>query len=204
MDQKAAAGAALLQTGRLIGLDFNPQPVVFYKPQKSGNGVAMRVDLRLEPEFAVSEKGTQYIVKNKQQGLFVEIAAQSGSDANGNATFDWQGVVRTKLGLPDISKLLVSIRRWRQSGLEVPVAFQAKGKDGPKSDTVGSFHKWESGSTTLTYTFGDETSQFGVSKQAVKGGDVVRRSIQLDLAEELIFEATLQLALAGFIRTGLR
>lgn len=195
-----------MQAFRLISLLYNPQPVLIYKPQKAGNGQALKIDLRLEPDFKVSDTGATFIEKNKRQGLFLEIVPQSGSNGEGFATFGWNDptLVRTKLGLPDISKMLVSIERYRRLGLDVLPAWQARGKEGPQANVLGSFHKFGAGSTTITYTFLPEAGQLRVSKQAVKGGPVTSRSIQLDLAEEVLFEEVLRQALTGFVRTGLR
>lgn len=171
-------------------------PRVIHKPNKAGTGQALKLELRLAPQFVAGEKGGYYDPEaNKEGGLFLELAGQ-GPAKNGFATFDWQTVLRCKLGVPDLTGLLLAIRNWRQLGYEVPGHLQ--GKAG-KPNTVTLFHKTPTDSTIITYEFGDSSSVLRISK-----GKDLARSISLSLTEEFLFERYLALSLDAHLKTGKR
>jgi len=85
-----------------------------YKPNKKAEGAAAKF---------------QFVVKSRREGrfpepmLFLECAKQTGVDANDNASFDWTGQdnstgnsVTVKLGIPDVSELLLALRKHKEEG----------------------------------------------------------------------------------------
>lgn len=202
-DPKAQLDRAL----KLIETELSPQDFLVYKP-RGGRGAALKLNLRLQPEFEQTADGGQYIRRTKQQGLFLELAPEGPKSDAGYATFLWRDperVVRCKLGMPDVTRLLVGIREYRHHYREVP-KFMRPGPDVDKSpNVISSFHKFGQANTAITYTFQDEQmSILNVSKQAAKGAEAKRVSIALNLDEEFGFERYLSLALDGFLRVGLR
>lgn len=178
-----------------------PQPYLVYKPMKSGSGVAMRVQLRLQPEFQEVADGVVRPLVKGNGGLFLELAAQAGFGEGGFAAFGWSeagpgGLLRVKLGLPDVLKLLTAIRGVRESGQGVPASLLGRGE---AAGTVALFHKFGTGGTAISYKFEEQRSLVRVSKSKDWA-----RGISLELHEELGLQAYLELALAGFLRLGVR
>lgn len=196
MDSKAQ----LQELYRLATTQLRPEPVVFYKPQKSGKGVAAKVNLRLYPEYAQPEEGGAEFLKQVEGGLFVDLVAQ-GPEKNGFPTFKWQdreSLVTAKLGVVDVSALLASIRDFRGRGIEVPTYL--RGSKSPKPNVVSLFHKHEvAGTTAISYAFEAESSVLRISKGADRYA-----SVSLNLSEEVVLEAYLRHALDAFIRVGAR
>lgn len=182
---------------RLMGTEWTPQPLLVYKPTKSGSGTAMRVQLRLEPEWEEGEGYVRPIIKGNG-GLFLELAEQQGTGDDGYARFGWadESLIRVKLGLPDVSKLITSIDQVRLAGQELPNSFRGKDKD---PFTLSLFHKFGDQATAITMKFEQERSFLRVSKSRDWN-----RSITLELHEELQLKAYLGLAMEGFLRVGLR
>lgn len=172
---------------------WTPQPYLVYKPSPGPGGVALKVHARVDPVW--EEKGPYQNPNTKGQGVFLELAAQVGKSEAGFPTFDWTKTVRAKLGLADLSKVLVSIREVRHLGKAVPTAFQGKGK----SSVVSLFHKFGDSGTAINYGFEEERSILRVSKSKD-----LARSISLDLAEEYALEVYLHTALENFLRVGVR
>ena len=172
-----------------------PQPYLVYKPMKSGGGVALKVQCRVDPEWEEVEGG--YVNPQvKGQGVFVELAKQGSLGDNGYPTFHWADPVRAKLGLADVTKLLTAMREVRHLGKEVPTTM--RGKDG-KPLVVSLFHKFGDSGTAISYGFDAERSILRVSKSRD-----LAQSISIDLAEELGLEYYLSMALENFLRVGLR
>jgi hypothetical protein len=195
----AKALSALLFAG------FSPSQHVVHKPTRSGNGNALRLQLRLEPQWVETEGGGGYFDRtaSKQGGMFLDLAGQqmNGSapalDAGGNPTFNWeQGELYTaKLGMADMTGLLVAIREWR-AGRNVPTYL--RGKNADKTNLVTLFHKNpKGGSTIITYEMTDETAILQISK-----GKDARRSIALTMGEELVLVRYLEMAVDAYIRIG--
>lgn len=184
----------------LMLTEWVPQPYLVYKPQKNGNGVAMRVQLRLEPTWEATEAGYKRpVVKGDGQGgLFLELAAQTGFGEGGHASFGWADgkLLRVKLGLPDVTKILTAIREVRLGGRELPASF--RGKD-QQPYSLNLFHKFGEGGTAIAYTLEAERSLIRVSKSKDWA-----RSIALELHEELGLETYLHHALRAFLRVGVR
>lgn len=185
----------------LLMLSLQPEPFTVFKPRK-GAGTAMQVQLRLSPEFVPNGAGGTYIRKSKRQGVFLELAAE-GPMVNGFPTFGWRNddLVRVKLGLADITRLLAAIREVRALGKELPSNLRAKA-DQPY--TVGAFHKFNGATAAISYAFEAERSALQVSRQPAPGAPAQRRSITLNLDEEVAFEHYLRLALDGLLKVGLR
>src|SRR5437867_11302790 len=102
----AAPYARLDASKQQIGLE----PVHFYKPRPDGSGAALKVDLRLKPVY--NDKG---YIRAVEGGLFLELAAQTSKGEDGHARFGWRdpSKLTAKLGVPDISALLLGFRRVR-------------------------------------------------------------------------------------------
>jgi hypothetical protein len=202
-DSPRTPAEVLLDTYRLSNLAINPQPVRVYKPRQGGGGAALKLQLRLEPTIKRSDSGAEFI-DEVDGGLFVELAAQEGevrSGAKQFPAFGWASpsLVRAKLGMPDITGLLVAFREVRLRGRPVPVSLQPKQASEKSAQQVGMFHKFGQSSTALTYTFEPDGSSLYVSKSKD-----LRRSITLSLSEELLVESYLRLALDAFVRVGQR
>jgi hypothetical protein len=184
----------------MILTGFSPQQHVIHKPNRAGTGQALKLQLRLDPKWVETKDGGFFDPEsNKQGGLFAELAPQ-GPKVGDFPTFLWRDpdqVIRCKLGVPDITGLLTAIREYRECDHEVPLYLQAN--TDPKPNSAQFFHKFNSGSTIITYTFDEQQSIFRVSKGRDKA-----RSISLTLGEELLFQAYLKLALDAHLRIGKR
>lgn len=185
----------------LTRLPFFLSPRVFHKPTAAGTGKALKVELRLNPKWIKTEAGPAYFDKESVRGggLYLELTPQIGKDASGNAKFAWtdeKKLIRVKLGVPDLSALLVSIRAVRILGHEVPKTHRNKAGD---PYTVSLFHKTPTTTTGITYTFVDDKSTLYVSRSKDHA-----HSIQLTLAEELVLQRYLELALDAYLQTGKR
>lgn len=185
----------------LSRLPFTLSRRVFHKPQRSGNGKALQVELRMSPKYCLTEGGTAYFdgEANKEGGCFLELVAQSGMDANGNARFAWddeKAMLRVKLGAPDLAALLTAIREVRHLGREVPADLRGKAGD---EWAVQLFHRTPSSSTLVQYSFAADRSTLRISRSKDHW-----RSIELTLAEELVLERMLQLSLDAYLTTGKR
>ena len=114
-----------------------------YKPKKSEDGAAAKF---------------QFVVKARREGgfpeamLFLEMALQTGVDGNDNAMFDWSGQegstgnsVTVKLGIPDVSELLLALRRHKDEGK--------------------LFHKNDKGNVTVSLKKLDDKMALNVSSQ---------------------------------------
>jgi hypothetical protein len=189
---------------RLLGTEWTPQPLLVYKPRNKGDGVAMRVQLRLEPEWEEIEasegkpQGFARPVIKGNGGLFLELAEQQGTGEGGFAKFGWTDdrLIRVKLGIADVSKILTGIQQVRVAGQELPASM--RGKDGDPF-VLALFHKFGDQSTAISMKFEGDRSFIRVSKSKDWS-----RSISLELHEELQLKAYLELALEGFLRVGLR
>lgn len=195
---------------QLAMLRFNPEPIVVHKPRPTGDGVALKLDLRVTPVF--NAKG---FVEDAEGGVFLELAPQAGKTADGKfPTFGWtpEQTIAAKLGLADLCNMLSSIDGVRRGTSFVAPALRLKTP--PKTDlgsstaeqrrsrTLSLFHKFGTTSTAINWEFVvDENprSLLAVSKSAEKRG-----SIALTLAEELLVERYLSNALDAFIAVGLR
>jgi hypothetical protein len=180
---------------RIQNLQLRPGPLLVYKPNREAKGNALKLELRLQPQF--SEEGYQ---RKPAGGLFLDLVAQTGVDQNKNATFGWgddAGKLTAKLGLPDMSRMLLGYTLFRERGQAIPPAYRPKRDE--QGIAVEMFHKFGETSTVITWAFLADGSTLRVSK-----GPQQYRSIKLDLAEELLLVNYLKLALTGFQLAGLR
>lgn len=74
-----------------------------YRANKTNNGVASAWQLSYKPD----NKYDKWIP-------FLSVARQTGTDANGNAQFDWDGAIRLKLGEVDIGEILAVLTGCQQ------------------------------------------------------------------------------------------
>ncbi len=181
---------------KLLKTDFTPAPFLVYKPQKNGAGQAMKLQLRLEPNWIDTDDGG-YFEKSRKHGLFLEIAPQEGS--NGKfPTFGWNSpkLIRCKLSLADVTKLLTSYREVRFLNSVVPAGFRSA----PQNEYIcSSYHRYGDQSTAINYTFDPTRGLLKLSKSKEWA-----RSIALDLHEETAIFAYLELSLNAFLRVGIR
>lgn len=184
----------------LMQSEFTPAAYLVYKPTKQGTGQALKVQLRLNPEWVETDSGG-YFERPKDQGLFVEIAPQEGKGDDGFARFGWNsaGLVRCKWGMVDVTKWLASYREVRLVGGEVPFAYRPGPDRNATPLQLASFHKYGQQSTAIAYTFEPTRGILRISKSKD-----LARSIALDLHEELGFAHYMELALGAFLRIGMR
>jgi hypothetical protein len=184
----------------LMQTEFSPAPLLFYKPNAGGTGQAIKVHLRLNPNWVETDTGG-YFERPKDQGLFVEIAPQEGKGADGFAKFGWNspGLVRCKFGSVDVTKWLASYREVRLLNGEVPFAFRPGPDRNAQPLLLSSFHKFGKQSTAISYAFEPTRGILRISKSKD-----LARSIALDLHEELALSTYFELALRAFVRVGIR
>lgn len=197
------AGEMLTDLYRLSKLALAPEPMYVYKPRPDGSGVAMKLNLRLEP-IMIEANGAEYI-DDVDGGLFLELCGQVGKTDDGKyAKFGWDQDakrVSAKLGLADQLAFLTAIREVRYRGKPVPTHLRNKRQtDEMKAPLeLSLFHSFGKSSTGITYTFQAETSALRISKSKD-----AYRSISLTLMDELQFEAYLKLALDAYLKVGTR
>jgi hypothetical protein len=186
---------------QLLRTEFCPAPYLVYKPNKQGSGQAMKVHLRLNPNWIETEGGNGYFERPKDQGLFVEIAPQEGTGEGGFAKFGWNspGLVRCKWGMVDVTKWLTSYREVRFMNAEVPFAYRPGPDRNATPNVLSTFHKYGQHSTAINYTFEPTRSILRISKSKD-----LARSIALDLNEEVGLAAYFELSLNAFLRVGIR
>ena len=186
----AAPYARLDAPKQQIGLE----PVHFYKPRPDGGGAALKLQLRLKP--ILNQKGYIHTVDG---GLYLELAAQTGKGEDGHARFGWQDNLKltAKLGVSDISALLLGFRYVRHLEKKLPDAIRAKGDQ--EGTSLGLFHRFGKATTAIDVKFAADGSFVRVSKSKTS-----YRSIKLSLTEELVIEAYLQHALRAFLAVGAR
>lgn len=184
-------------------LFLNPNDLRFHRASTKdvAIGKALKVDLRLTPVY--NEKG---YLEGADGGLFVEIVPQATlKQGKKDATFAWDSDQRVaaKLGIPDITSLLLAIEsRWFR--MKLPEKLLAKDKFGAvKPGTVGMFHKFEregqpASTTTIEYAVRDDgTAMLLVTKSAE-----LRKDFQLSLAEEIQLKVYLEHALRAMQAVG--
>ena len=177
-----------------LGLILSPEPAYVYKPRQDGSGAALKLDLRLKPVY--NDKG---YIQAVEGGLFLELAAQTGKGEDGYARFGWQdaGRLTAKLGVPDISALLLGFRYVRHLEKKLPEAIRSKGDQ--EGTTLGLFHRFGEATTAIDIKFTGDGSFVRVSRSKTS-----YRSIKLSLTEELAVETYLQMALRAFLSVGAR
>lgn len=191
-----AIGRATRQIQLQNGLMLTPESLKIYKPTKTKSGAAVKFDLRLIPEWETAKtKTTVPFVKVVGGGMFMELARQTGEDDKGNATFGWQAAdqrIVTKLGLPDLSAILVAVE-CRYAGKPLP-----NPKKGTKN-VVSMFHQTQKGNTIIEYRLFPTHAILHVSKGK---GDFI--SLKITMQEELQIKAYLEHAMKMLMLTGMR
>lgn len=174
-------------------LPYRPAPLYFHKPGKERDGVALKIQIRLEPSFRADGHLTP--PDSKTTGVFILWAPQKPDlNDNGFAQFDYENGWSAKLGRPDLSQLITAIR-CRQTRQPVP---------GSTGDACDLFHSFGEGAerktTTMRYQLVKDAAFFSIKK--TKTGDPLK--IRLSLAEEVELEIYLTEALRLAQRIGKR
>lgn len=187
------------------------RPLTIHKPNASGSGSAGKFNVRLVEEYGVAD-GKRYWKKTKG-GLFVDLAKQGPQNPQGDATFGWrqeQGLITAKLGLPDLSALLVGYRAVRELGKQVPVELRPQVRESDddtarqrKALTVSMFHKAQGRaggtSTAITYEFTANGGTLRVSKSKE-----LARTLNVSLAEEYRLFKFFDSGLGALMKLGAR
>lgn len=86
-----------------------PQEYRVYKPRKSNDGAAIA--------FQLSYKEKEYNGKKYPNWMVFMVATkQTGTDSNGNASFDWkEKAINVKLGENDLGEIIAVLERRKQS-----------------------------------------------------------------------------------------
>jgi hypothetical protein len=118
-----------------------PKEYRIYKPKKTSGSA-----LKLQYRFKSRREDKKY----PEAMLFLEIACQTGTDSNDNASFDWAHTeeykgssVTMKLGLPDVGELLLVLTSKKEYAGPAP-------KGGNKV-APGLFHQNKNGNTILKF-----------------------------------------------------
>jgi len=109
-----------------------------YKPKKTNDGAASKLECRVEPREKETSTGGVFI-QNKMLVFWVA-TKQTGTDANGNASFGWKDPalhITVKLDEPDLGEILAVLNGYKT----------ITGQSGEK--WKGMFHKNEKGSTSF-------------------------------------------------------
>lgn len=190
---------------RMVAFGLKRPPLLIYKPRKSGDGKAMKMDLNITPTFVPNSER----IAGSSGGLFLEVVDQAG-ERNGYPAFAWggqvgdqkipQGSITVKLGVPDITTLLAGIRHIRYVGAPelLPIMYRNQ-KQNPDPTKLVMVHKFDNNVSIISYKFTQEGSFLKISKSR----DYLK-SISLSLAEEVAFEEYLRGSLQQFLNTGLR
>lgn len=196
-------------------LAFTPGPLIIYKPsfKDPTKSNAVKFNLRLKPVWDGTPPSYAPYLKETLGGLFIDMPTPAGNDGDGNPTFAWQNretLVTAKLGRKDILWLRYGITEYRAVERFKPGAGAVPGVCQPKSTaerpvdpdvarrTIHMFHKNATASTVISYTM-DATG--GILQLSKPGA---RRSIKLDLFEELDWLTYLAHAHHMFTLTGKR
>lgn len=218
LERLDATSGRLDHIERLVGLYLRPGPALVYKPNERdpSKGAALKLEYRAAPNF--NERG--FLIRQDKEnrgGLFLELAAQTGLDANQNAAFNWErkeGVgtptelITVKLGMPDITAMLYAYRLLRgNSAATLPEVYRVSRKNQqtnqwekePTGKVLGLTHKYENDTTFIEWGFSERGSLIRVSKSAK-----LRRLVSLALHEEIMVERMLERALDVYLDVGLR
>lgn len=205
---------------RFSGALLLPQPIAIHKPRSDGQGSALKLNVRYSFEFGTSPDSDVQYLKRSRGGLFVDLAQQARHpdgavkrDANGNAQFDWANratLVSAKLGVPDLSALLVGYREVRELGQPVPpeLRMPARAQDTEEQQQRKAFgvsltHKpatagsEAAGTTIITYQFTGTGGTLRISRSREHAAQV-----SLTLAEEYRVFRYFELALDTALRLG--
>ncbi len=148
-----------------------------YKPRQSNDGAASRLQIRVNAE------------PYREVFLFWETTTQTGTDANGNASFGWKEKEKTitfKLGEVDVAELLLVLKGKKEYAGPPP---KEAGKPG-----MGLYHKNPNGNTILQLQRDQKGAGFylSISRQsAANKSDVVRIKHTISNGEAEILQVLL-------------
>lgn len=180
-------------------------------------GQALKLNMKLDFTFGKTEPKDDEppvtYLESTKGGLFVDFAKQLPQKVDGHARFAWtdtKTLVTAKLGLVDLSGLLVAYRAVRETGKQVPQALWPLMRDNDteeqlarKRRTAAFTHKPalagspNKATTIIQYTFEADGGVFRISKSKDAVG-----SINLTLSEEYRVFRLFDMALDTLIRTG--
>lgn len=188
---------------RLLATRWKPAERRIYKPQNDNSGTCLKIQLRLEPQFATNDKGAEYVDRRLTDGgLFLELVPQGPEKTpNGEAKFLYDSPKRViaLLGTPDVSGMLAAYRDVRLRGLGVPAYLLKRSKGTVDPMTVSLFHQTPGGGNcVIQWTFSDNGSRLRISRAADHA-----QTITLTLGEELVLVDLLERALTAFNDLGL-
>lgn len=152
-----------------------------YKPNKAGNGAATKFQCVCKPR-----KGKTF----SEPMIFMEMANQTGTDANGNAQFDWKqpGQMETqsvlmKFGMNDVGEILAVLMNQKPMVGNVVSDF---------NDSKGLYHQNQNGNTVLK--FGKVNGQYylAMSNKNTTTNTVCRAKHTLTIAEGVILAQLLR------------
>lgn len=153
-----------------------------YKPKKNGEGAASQWQLKItpigDPKFGQ--------VKGE---LFLEMAKQKGEeDADGNASFDWDNKIIMKLGLPDVSEMLLVLSGKKK------IAGVQEGK------YQGLYHQNDNGNAVLQFSYVkmDKFEGYNVRGSTQRGEEKKEVKHSITLSEGEIFRVLLERAIVRF------
>lgn len=181
---------------------LNPRPLVVYKPRPEPTGAALKVGYRVARATKDDGSPATYFTG----GCFLEIVPQIPSE-NEFAAFDWKGTggLTVKLGLPDLSAMLLAYRKVRDQGSEIPERYRpvtrgANGKFVPDDSgmQLALVHKNQEVATVIKWSFDASKGSF----LEITRGKGNRRSISLTLSEELLLVEYLKHALSALVLAG--
>lgn len=151
--------------------EFGKQ-LVLYKPRTSGDGAA-----------------SQWSLGSKRDCVFLEMANQAGKDDSGNARFDWGNKLKFKLGIADISELLL-VLSGEKLGVGPVDQSTGKGKglyhSNPSGDAVLYFGKDDKMRYNIYLSVRKDGKKYAV-KHIISSGEIQILGILLRKAVETIY-----------------
>lgn len=205
-ENKVSAGAIMKRLDAIAAstLILNPKNLVLYKPntRDPSRGVACKISYRF---FVPEVEGKPATFFNG--GCFLEIVTQLPESTDEYPRFDWKNDngknVTVKLGLPDLSAMLLAYREYRVFRRPVPTAVRPIAKvDGKwvpsaEENQLGLVHKFENETTFIKWTFSDDNR----SMLEIAKSKELRRSVSLGVAEELQLTRYMELAMDALLLT---
>ena len=103
-----------------------------YKPNKQNNGAATKFQVK------ITEKDYVSAVDRKKVELFIVSTEQTGLDEKQNAKFAWNDPtkeVTMKLGIPDVSEMLITLRQMKKVAGTVDGKYKGLFHQNPKGNS---------------------------------------------------------------------
>jgi len=152
-----------------------------YKPNKAGNGAATKFQCVCKPR-----KGKTFA----EPMIFMETANQIGTDANGNAQFDWKqpGKMETqsvlmKLGMNDVGEILAVLMNQKPMVGTVTSNF---------NDSRGLYHQNANGNTVLKFGRVGDQFYLAMSNKNISTNTLSRAKHTLTIAESVVLAQLLR------------